>query len=329
MRFGPVPLAEAAGAVLAHTQRLPDRMVRKGTVLDDDALAALRAAGIDEVIAARLEPGDVDENAAAARLAAALLAPGLTATRAGTGRVNLLASVPGLFRVDAARLDALNAVDEALTAATLPDAAPVASGSMVATLKVIPFAVPEAALRRVEALAAEGPPALTLHPFRPLVVGLVLTTLPGLKPGVLAGTVEGASSRGAARGVALLVAPGAVPHHLVPASETRRVLDNLVDNAMRYTPRHGTVRLSCRADGRHALLCVADSGPGIPAGMRERVFDRFVRLSNTGTPGSGLGLSIVKNIVAAHGASIALNDGPDGCGLLVEIRFAPGPGAAG
>ena len=195
MIFGPVATAAASGAVLAHTQRLPDRMVRKGTVLDDDALAALRAAGIDEVIAARLEPGDVDENAAAARLAAALLAPGLTATRAGTGRVNLLASVPGLFRVDAARLDALNAVDEALTAATLPDAAPVASGSMVATLKVIPFAVPEAALRRVEALAAEGPPALTLHPFRPLVVGLVLTTLPGLKPGVLAGTVEATAAR--------------------------------------------------------------------------------------------------------------------------------------
>ena len=126
-----------------------------------------------------------------------------------------------------------------------------------------------------------------------------------------------------------LVADLAPVRCLLDPDSFRVLLRNLVDNAMRYTPRHGTVRLSCRADGRHALLCVADSGPGIPAGMRERVFDRFVRLSNTGTPGSGLGLSIVKNIVAAHGASIALNDGPDGCGLLVEIRFAPGPGAAG
>jgi two-component system sensor histidine kinase QseC len=97
---------------------------------------------------------------------------------------------------------------------------------------------------------------------------------------------------------------------------------NVIDNAFRYTPQCGTVRLSCRVDGSEACLTVADSGPGIPAAMRERVFDRFVRLSNAGTPGSGLGLSIVRNIVLAHGASIALKDGPGGHGLLVEIRFA-------
>ena len=102
----------------------------------------------------------------------------------------------------------------------------------------------------------------------------------------------------------------------------RILFRNLVDNAFRYTPPSGSVSLSCRVDGQHACLSLADSGPGIPAEMRERVFDRFVRLSNTGTPGSGLGLSIVKNIVAAHGASSALKDGPDGRGLLVEIRFA-------
>ena len=107
----------------------------------------------------------------------------------------------------------------------------------------------------------------------------------------------------------------------------RILFRNLVDNAFRYTPQSGSVRLSCHVDGQHACLRLADSGPGIPAGMREQVFDRFVRLSHTGTPGSGLGLSIVKNIVAAHGASIALKDGPDGRGLLVEIRFALAPDA--
>lgn len=100
------------------------------------------------------------------------------------------------------------------------------------------------------------------------------------------------------------------------------LLRNLVDNAFRYTPQSGTVRLSCRVDGPHACLGLANSGPGIPPDMREQVFDRFVRLSGTGTTGSGLGLSIVKNIVAAHGASITLKDGPEGGGLLVEIRFA-------
>ena len=104
---------------------------------------------------------------------------------------------------------------------------------------------------------------------------------------------------------------------------------NLVDNAFRYSPQSGTVRLSCRAEGQAACLSLANSGPGIPADMREQVFERFVRLSNTGAPGSGLGLSIVKNIVAAHGASIALKDGPDGRGLLVEIRLPLAPDASG
>lgn len=229
MIFGPVATAAALGAVLAHTQRLPGRVLRKGTVLDADALDALGAAGIDEVIAARLEPGDIDENAAAVRLAAALLAPGLTATRAGTGRVNLLAAAPGLFRVDPTRLDALNAVDEALTAATLPDWAPVAAGSMVATLKVIPFAVPEAALRRVEALAADGPPAMALHPFRPLRAGLVLTTLPGLKPGVLAGTVEATAARVAGL-TGTMLPPVTCAHAEAPvASALRSLLANGAD----------------------------------------------------------------------------------------------------
>jgi molybdenum cofactor cytidylyltransferase len=194
LRFGRVPLAEADGAVLAHTRRLPDRVLRKGAVLDAGAIAALRAGGVAEVIAARLDPGDVAEDEAARRLAAALLAPGLTASRASTGRVNLVAAVPGLLQADRAALDALNGVDEALTIGTLPDAAPLAMGEMVATIKVIPFAVTEAALARVEALARAHPP-LRLHPFRPLRVGLVMTRLPGLKDSILAGTVEATAAR--------------------------------------------------------------------------------------------------------------------------------------
>lgn len=102
---------------------------------------------------------------------------------------------------------------------------------------------------------------------------------------------------------------------------------NVIDNALRYTPQSGTVRICCRVDGSDACLTVADSGPGIPVPMRERVFDRFVRLSDAGTPGSGLGLSIVRNIILAHGATIALKDGLDGRGLLVEMRFPRGPDA--
>ncbi|MBV8914740.1 MAG: molybdopterin-binding/glycosyltransferase family 2 protein [Acetobacteraceae bacterium] len=192
MIFGRVAMGEAEGAVLAHTQRLPGRVLKKGSVLDAGAVEALRSAGFASVIAARLEPGDVPEDEAAGRLADALLAPGLQRSGAGTGRVNLAAKEPGLLRVDAAAIEAINAVHEAMTVGTLPDYAVVAPREMVATIKVIPFAVPG---RVVEQAVAAAGPALSLHPFRPLRVGLVMSTLPGLKPSILQGTEEATAAR--------------------------------------------------------------------------------------------------------------------------------------
>ncbi|MGH7043615.1 MAG: NTP transferase domain-containing protein [Acetobacteraceae bacterium] len=206
MRFGAVPLSEANGTILAHSQRLADRMIRKGSVLDDAALAALRDAGRTEVIAARLEPGDVPEDLAADRLATPLVSPLLARTRAATGRVNLAAEVPGLLRVDVAKIDRLNGVDEALTVGTLPDGAVVAARDLVATVKVIPFAVPGTLVAVAEAVAKHGEPALSLHPFRPLKVGLVATELPGLKESVIAKTVAVTEARVAALTGTLLAA---------------------------------------------------------------------------------------------------------------------------
>ena len=194
MRFGPVPVAEAEGAILAHTRRLPGRTIRKGAVLDAGAVAALAEAGVEAVIAARLDPGDVAEDEAARRLAGVLAVPGLRASAASTGRVNLVATVSGLLQVDRGALDAVNALDEGLTVGTLPDSAMVSAGEMVATIKVIPFAVPAAALDHAEtAVVARHP--LHLHPFRPLRAGLVMTTLPGLKPSILEGTAEATAAR--------------------------------------------------------------------------------------------------------------------------------------
>ena len=181
MKFGPVPLAEAKGTINAHSQRLGERMIRKGSLLDDTAIAALREAGRTEVIAARLDPGDVPEDIAADRLADPLVASLLKRTRAATGRVNLAAEAPGLLRLDVAKINRINGVDESLTLGTLPDYAVVAAKDLVATIKVVPFAVPGAVLDVVAAIARQGGPALTLHPFRPLQVGLVVTELPGMK----------------------------------------------------------------------------------------------------------------------------------------------------
>ncbi|MGY6412129.1 MAG: molybdopterin-binding protein [Alkalilacustris sp.] len=180
MRFGPVPLAQAHGAILAHSLHAGEARLRKGQVLDDAALAQLAAAGIPEVTVARPDPGDIPENPAAARLAQALVpdegAAHLSRAAPFTGRANLHATAAGLALIDRAAVDALNAVDPAITLATLPPFARVAPGLLVATAKIIPYAVPEAALAAACGVAAR---ALRVAPFRLGDAGLVLTRTPG------------------------------------------------------------------------------------------------------------------------------------------------------
>jgi molybdenum cofactor cytidylyltransferase len=214
MIFGTFPLDEVLGTVLAHSHRLPDRVLRKGSVLDEASVAALRAVGRTEVIVARLEPGDVAENESADRLARAFDGPLLSRRRATTGRVNIHADAVGLLRVDSTIVDRINLVDEALTVATLPDFSVVAAGAMLATIKVIPFAVPGAVLDRVEAVAREAA-AFTLHRFRKLTVGLVLSELPGLKDSVTEGTIAATEARITALGGKLLT-PLRCPHATAP-----------------------------------------------------------------------------------------------------------------
>ena len=101
----------------------------------------------------------------------------------------------------------------------------------------------------------------------------------------------------------------------------RTLLDNLVENAIRYTHPGGCTVVDAFADGGEAMLAVTDDGPGIPPKDRDRVFDRFYRVPGTSTPGSGLGLAIVKSIAEMHGARLELADGENGSGLSVRVRF--------
>jgi two-component system sensor histidine kinase TctE len=114
---------------------------------------------------------------------------------------------------------------------------------------------------------------------------------------------------------------GAVPVEGQPLL-LRELVSNLVDNAIRYTPEGGriAVRVVHDAEGAPSLQ-VEDSGPGIPAEERARVFDRFVRLQGSRADGCGLGLPIVKQIAERHGASIQLADAHGGHGLSVTVRF--------
>ncbi|WP_430448370.1 molybdopterin-binding protein [Rhodophyticola sp.] len=180
MKFGPVPVTEAQGAVLAHSLALPGGRLRKGRVLEAEDIAALREAGQTEVIVARLEPGDVDENAAAAALADALVpdpdAAGLSVEAPFTGRVNIRAAGPGIVGLDAAAIAALNAVDPMITLASLPEHQRVSEGMMVGTVKIISYAVSRAALDRALA-AARG--ALWRVPVRRRSADLIVTEVPG------------------------------------------------------------------------------------------------------------------------------------------------------
>ena len=100
----------------------------------------------------------------------------------------------------------------------------------------------------------------------------------------------------------------------------RDLIDNLLDNAIRYSPIGASVTVACRRDDTHAIFSVEDSGPGIADAARDLVFNRFYRLDHTIT-GSGLGLAIVRDIVRAHDAQIVLTSGRDGRGTLFVVRF--------
>lgn len=194
MRFGPLPLGRAEGAILAHSHPLPGGgRLRKGRRLAPEDLARLREAGVAEVVVAQLGPDDVHEDAAARRIAAALLdrpAPGLRAGPAGTGRVNLLSEGAGILDMRAEALHALNAVDPMITLATLPRFAPLGAGTMAATVKIISYAVPEQAVAQAEAAARgalwRAAPALD-------AAALIVTHPPGQEdtPGAQAGAEKG------------------------------------------------------------------------------------------------------------------------------------------
>lgn len=195
MIFGDTPLEQADGAVLAHSLRLEKRSLKKGRVLDSDDVALLRDAGYASVIAARLEDGDVAEDDAADRLAAAIAGAGTTVSAAFTGRTNLYAETAGVVLYDPARLDAFNLVDEAITLALVPPFQAVEEGQMVGTLKIISFSVPGDRVLLTEEIGSRERPMVQVQAYEATRVGLVQSRLPGTKESVLDSTLEVTRSR--------------------------------------------------------------------------------------------------------------------------------------
>ncbi len=220
MRFGPVPVEEAAGAISAHSLRLPGIVIRKGATISAEQAAALKAAGQDSVVAVRLEPGDVGEDEAARQIAEAVAGAAVRVERPFTGRSNLYATHSGILTIDPESVHRINAVDESVTLATLPAFKPVVEGEMIGTVKIIPYAVPEEVL--AAALTAAGSGAVTVAPYRLRKVAAISTLLPGLKPSVVAKTIGTLRERLAPADAALVVEASS-PHDAEPlAAELRR-----------------------------------------------------------------------------------------------------------
>lgn len=202
MKFGPFAPDDAIGGVAVHSIRQGDLVLKKGTLIGANEVAALKRAGIAEIVVARLEPGDVGEDEAAADIAAAIAGEGTSVAPATTGRANIFASQPGVLVVDRDAIDAINRVDESITLATLPAYKPVVAGEMIATVKIIPFGV----ARRVrdDAVAAARNMSLKVAPFVVRKIGIVSTLLPGLATKVVEKTLHVTATRLAPTGASIL-----------------------------------------------------------------------------------------------------------------------------
>jgi molybdenum cofactor cytidylyltransferase len=213
MKFGPVSPREAEGATAVHTIRQGALVLKKGTLIGPAEVKALEAAGIADIVVARLEPGDVSEDEAAAAIARAVAGQGVRVDKAFTGRCNLFAEQAGVLVVEREAIDRLNQVDEAITFATLSAFKPVVAGEMIATVKIIPFAVGKPPLEA--ALKAAGKPFIRVAPYRIKKVGVVSTLLPGLAGKVVDKTLRITEERLKPAGAAIM-AERRVPHERAP-----------------------------------------------------------------------------------------------------------------
>jgi molybdenum cofactor cytidylyltransferase len=329
MKFGAVAPKDARGATAVHTIRQGDLVLKKGTLIGPAEIVALEAAGIKDIVVAQLEPDDVSEDVAAAEIAKKIAGPGVHIDRAFTGRANLFAQSPGVLVVGKDAVDRLNRVDEAITFATLPAFKPVVAGEMIATVKIIPFAVAKSA--RDAALAGVKEPLLRVAPYRIRKVGVVSTLLPGLAPKVIEKTLKITAERLAPAG-ATIVAERRVPHERVALA---RALDEvlkagaelaIVFGASAIADRRDVIPSALEAIGGHVehfgmpvdpgnLLMIGDANgrpvlgaPGCARSPKENGFDWVLMRLLAGLP-------VPREDITGLGVG----------GLLMEIVTRPQP----
>lgn len=185
MKFGPVPTKDAAGSILAHSVRAGGHTLKKGRSLSLDDLQILEDAGLLTVTVATLEPGDVHEDVAAQAIAQALSGVHVAPAEPFTGRANLYAQEDGLALIDQERLRAINRLDERLTVATLHAFEATNAQQMVATVKIIPFAVPKPIVDAALEIATAEAPIVSVAPFTTERVDLIITKVAQTKTSMI------------------------------------------------------------------------------------------------------------------------------------------------
>jgi molybdopterin biosynthesis enzyme len=280
-----LPIDQAVGHILRHNiaDAAGHKALPKGRRLTADDAARLRALGIATVRVAVLEPGDVHEDEAAQRLADAVRRPGVAATDAVHSRVNLLAETDGVVEVDVHALLAINEID-GLTIATLPNHALARERKRVATIKIIPFALPEALIRQAERIGAEAGGVVGVRRLLHRRVGVLLVVSPEAReritrlvlPAIEGRVTELGSTIGAVRYAALdeqEVAEGITALHaagndlLITAGETSIMdRDDITPQGIRLAGGHIEHYGAPVEPGNLLLLAYLDDGTkqGVP-----------------------------------------------------------------
>jgi molybdenum cofactor cytidylyltransferase len=334
MKFGPVAPGDAKGGIVVHSIRQGGVVLKKGSVVGDADIAALQAAGVKAVTIARIEPGDVSEDKAAAELAAAVAGEGVHVDRAFTGRANVFADTAGVVVVDRAGIDRFNEVDADITFATLAAFTPVVAGKMIATVKIIPFAVTAAARDKALAVARAAAPLVRVAPYRLRRVGVISTVLPGLTDKVIEKTLHVTQQRLAPAGAKIVVERRVAHESAALAGALSEVLGAgaelvIVFGASAIADRRDVIPAAVEAAGgvvEHFgmpvvpgnLMLVASArgrpvlgAPGCARSPRENGFDWVLERLLCGLPVTG-------RDITAMGVG----------GLLMEIVTRPQPRAA-
>lgn len=305
MKFGRQPLSVCEGAILAHKLRLAKRVLKKGHVISAEDLKTIAAENIDSLIVALLDDDDMSEDAAALAISRMLETQRLEAVVAGTGRVNFHAACNGVFQVSRNLVDRINAVDPAITLATLAEFEPVLEGRMVATIKIIPYGV------RAESISALATQAgakqlMSVSPYKARKTGLVSTLLPGLKKATIEKTQKVLEQRLAASG-SQIVAHERVAHDV-----------NAVGAALE------TLLPSCDMLIVFGASAISDMGDVIPTGLLQSGGE-VLHLGMPVDPGNLLMLGRLKGVPVIGAPGCARAPSRNGFDFVLERLLADLP----